>query len=56
MASESSYDIVSKMDMQELSNAIDQTEREISSRFDFKGSKTELKIEKDVLFIYDDDE
>lgn len=56
MASESSYDIVSKMDMQELANAIDQTEREIANRFDFKGSKSELKIEKDVLVITSDDE
>ncbi|GGH18056.1 YajQ family cyclic di-GMP-binding protein [Paenibacillus segetis] len=56
MASESSYDIVSKMDMQELANAIDQTEREIANRFDFKGSKSELKIEKDVLVIASDDE
>jgi len=56
MASESSFDIVSKMDMQELSNAIDQTEREIANRFDFKGSKSELKVEKDVLVVTSDDE
>lgn len=56
MASESSYDIVSKMDMQELTNAIDQTEREIASRFDFKGSKSELKLEKDTLVVLSDDE
>ncbi len=56
MASESSFDIVSKMDMQELTNAIDQTEREIANRFDFKGSKSELKVEKDVLVILSDDE
>ncbi|MNJ53140.1 putative nucleotide-binding protein [compost metagenome] len=56
MASESSYDIVSKMDMQELTNAIDQTEREIANRFDFKGSKSEFKVEKDVLVILSDDE
>ena len=56
MASESSYDIVSKMDMQELTNAIDQTEREIANRFDFKGSKSELKLEKDTLVVLSDDE
>jgi uncharacterized protein YajQ (UPF0234 family) len=56
MASESSYDIVSKMDMQELTNAIDQTEREIASRFDFKGSKSELKLEKNTLVVLSDDE
>ncbi|GAA0134218.1 YajQ family cyclic di-GMP-binding protein [Paenibacillus sp. YSY-4.3] len=56
MASESAFDIVSKMDMQELTNAIDQTEREIANRFDFKGSKSELKVEKDDLVIVSDDE
>lgn len=56
MASESSFDIVSKMDMQELTNAINQTEREIASRFDFKDSKSELKLEKDVLVVVSDDE
>lgn len=56
MASESSFDIVSKMDMQELTNAINQTEREIASRFDFKDSKSELKLEKDVLVVVSDDD
>ena len=39
MASESSFDIVSKMDMQELNNAVNQAEREIENRFDFKGGR-----------------
>ncbi|MEK3734646.1 MULTISPECIES: YajQ family cyclic di-GMP-binding protein [Paenibacillus] len=56
MASEHSFDIVSKMDMQELNNAVTQTEREISNRFDFKGSKSSLSLEKDVLVITSDDE
>lgn len=56
MASEHSFDIVSKMDMQELNNAVTQTEREISNRFDFKGSKSSLSLEKDVLVIASDDE
>ncbi|MGC6585975.1 YajQ family cyclic di-GMP-binding protein [Paenibacillus sp. Dod16] len=56
MASENSFDIVSKMDMQELSNAVNQAEREIENRFDFKGSKSSLKLDKDALVISSDDE
>ncbi|AIQ64383.1 putative nucleotide-binding protein [compost metagenome] len=56
MASESSFDIVSKMDIQELTNAIHQTEKEIQNRFDFKGTKSNLKLEKDALIIVSDDE
>lgn len=56
MSSESSFDIVSKMDMQELTNAIHQTEKEIENRFDFKGSKSSLKLEKDALIITSEDE
>jgi cyclic-di-GMP-binding protein len=37
MASDSSFDIVSKLDHQEIDNAINQASREISTRFDFKG-------------------
>ncbi|WP_151735063.1 YajQ family cyclic di-GMP-binding protein [Paenibacillus tengchongensis] len=56
MASESSFDIVSKMDMQELTNAVNQTEKEIANRFDFKNSKSSLKLEKDALIIASEDE
>ncbi|SET41291.1 YajQ family cyclic di-GMP-binding protein [Paenibacillus sp. NFR01] len=56
MSSESSFDIVSKMDMQELTNAVHQTEKEIENRFDFKNSKSNLKLEKDALIIQSDDE
>ncbi|UNK16638.1 YajQ family cyclic di-GMP-binding protein [Paenibacillus sp. N3/727] len=56
MSSESSFDIVSKMDMQELSNAINQAEREIETRFDFKDSKSSLKLDKDALVIASEDE
>lgn len=56
MSSESSFDIVSKMDMQELTNAIHQTEKEIDNRFDFKNSKSSLKMEKDALIIASEDE
>ncbi|CAH1197752.1 hypothetical protein PAECIP111893_00940 [Paenibacillus plantiphilus] len=56
MSSESSFDIVSKVDMQELVNAITQAEREIETRFDFKGSKSSIKLEKEVLVVASDDE
>ncbi|MGZ9584566.1 YajQ family cyclic di-GMP-binding protein [Paenibacillus marinisediminis] len=53
---DNSFDIVSKTDLQEVSNAITQAEREIETRFDFKGSKSSIKLEKDELVIASDDE
>jgi uncharacterized protein YajQ (UPF0234 family) len=44
MASLASFDIVSKFDHQELRNAVDQAHREIDTRYDLKGTKTELKL------------
>ena len=38
-----SFDVVSEVDMHELSNAIDQTNREVSTRFDFKGSNSRVE-------------
>jgi cyclic-di-GMP-binding protein len=45
MAAESSFDVVSKVNMQEVDNALNQTIKEIEQRYDFKGSKTEVTIE-----------
>jgi len=56
MSSENSFDIVSKFDMQEMSNALNQAEKEIATRFDFKGSKSSLKLEKEELVIISDDD
>ncbi|MFD0869116.1 putative nucleotide-binding protein [Chlamydia abortus] len=56
MASEHSFDVTSKMDMQELNNAINQTEKELANRFDFKGSRSSLSLEKDQLVVISDDE
>ncbi|MDR6552747.1 MULTISPECIES: YajQ family cyclic di-GMP-binding protein [Paenibacillus] len=56
MSSESSFDIVSKVDMQELNNAIQQAEKEMLTRFDFKGSKSSIKLDKDQLVVTSDDE
>ena len=56
MAAENSFDIVSKIDMSEVTNAITQALKEISQRFDFKGSKSNITQEKDDLIIVSDDE
>ena len=47
MAKECSFDVVSEFDKQELLNAIDQTRREVSSRFDLKDSNSEIELEAD---------
>jgi cyclic-di-GMP-binding protein len=56
MAADSSFDIASKIDMQELNNAVNQAEKEIQTRFDFKGSKSSISLEKDVLVVVSDDD
>ena len=56
MAAENSFDIVSKIDMSEVTNAVTQDMKEISQRFDFKGSKSNISQEKDALVIISDDE
>lgn len=54
--SDYSFDIVSRVDTQELSNAINQAMREIENRYDFKGSKSEIRQEDtEVIIISDDD-
>jgi uncharacterized protein YajQ (UPF0234 family) len=52
----SSFDIVSKADLQEVDNAINQTSKEILSRYDFKGSKSEIKREENIVKILADDD
>ncbi|MFH1283073.1 MAG: YajQ family cyclic di-GMP-binding protein [bacterium] len=53
---EYSFDIVSKINFQEVTNAIDQAAREISNRYDFKGTKSQIQQEKeDVVILADDD-
>jgi cyclic-di-GMP-binding protein len=42
MAAENSFDVVSQYDEQELTNALDQTRREVSTRYDLKDTKTEI--------------
>jgi cyclic-di-GMP-binding protein len=47
MATENSFDIVSKVDIQETRNAIDQAVKEVRARFDLKDSNSEIKLEGD---------
>lgn len=56
MASESSFDIVSQFDRQELVNALDQTKRELGFRYDFKDSPYEINLEKEELIIQAQDD
>ncbi len=55
MASEYSFDIVSKVDLQEVDNAVYQSMKEIKTRYDFKGSVSQIKREgQDVIMISED--
>src|SRR5689334_5692136 len=57
MPSDSSFDVVSKVDQQELDNALNQARKEIAGRFDFKNSKTEIDFDgKSVITVLSDDE
>src|SRR6476619_300006 len=56
MAATYSFDIVSDFDHQELVNAIDQTVREIKSRYDLKDTKTTVELGEDVITISTDSE
>ena len=51
MAENFSFDVVSDFDRQELVNALDQVKREISQRYDLKGTETSVDLEKEHIFI-----
>ena len=51
MAENFSFDIVSDFDRQELVNTLDQVKREISQRYDLKGTDTKIELEKESMFI-----
>ncbi len=51
MAAENSFDIACKIDMQEVTNALDQARREIETRYDLKGSKNELTLDKTDITV-----
>jgi uncharacterized protein YajQ (UPF0234 family) len=56
MPAESTFDIVSEFDRQELVNAVDQTQRDVRTRYDLKDSKTELVLGEKELTITADSE
>lgn len=58
MADQNSFDVVSEVNIQEVKNALDQTMKEITQRFDFKGSKSKVTLEENetvLLLVSDDD-
>ncbi|MBL8149700.1 MAG: YajQ family cyclic di-GMP-binding protein [Blastocatellia bacterium] len=58
MSQQNSFDIVSKIDLAEVSNAINQTMKEIQQRFDFKGSKSEATLDQkeNAIILHSEDE
>ena len=56
MAAENSFDVACKIDMQEVTNAIDQARRDVATRYDLKGARNEIEIEKmDITISSTDD-
>ena len=53
---EFSFDIVSRVDQQEVRNGVDQAQKELANRYDFRGSKAEIQFDKDQLTLIADDE
>ena len=51
-----SFDIVSEVNQVEVRNAVDQCNKEVSNRFDFKGSDARVEIGENVLTVFADDE
>ncbi len=51
-----SFDIVSEVNQVEVHNAVDQTNKEVSTRFDFKGSDARVELADKVLTVFADDE
>src|SRR5438067_6032946 len=56
MAQQNSFDIVSQVDRAEVSNALNQTMKEVSQRFDFKGSSAKVTLEEKELVLSAEDE
>jgi uncharacterized protein YajQ (UPF0234 family) len=56
MAKENTFDIVSKVDLQEVKNAVDQATREIRTRFDFKGSRSDIIFDGELITLVGDDD
>jgi cyclic-di-GMP-binding protein len=56
MAKESSFDVVSRADMNEVRNAVNMAQKEIATRYDFKKSVSAVTIEDETLVLVSDDE
>jgi uncharacterized protein YajQ (UPF0234 family) len=56
MAASNSFDVVSEVNMMEVSNAVQQAMKEIRQRFDFKGSVSDIRLEGEILTLDSDDE
>lgn len=56
MAKDCSFDIVSEVDMQEMDNAVNQTKKEITQRYDFKGSKADIVLDTESLKLIAEDD
>ncbi|MBL8087707.1 MAG: YajQ family cyclic di-GMP-binding protein [Chthonomonas sp.] len=55
-STEFSFDVVSKVDPQEVRNAVDQAQKELMHRFDLKGTNSEIEFEKDKITLLGGDE
>ena len=53
---ENTFDVVSRIDLQEVSNAVQQALKEVHTRFDLKDSKSNIELEKDALILHSADE
>jgi len=51
-----SFDIVSKLDLQEMDNAVNQAKKEVATRYDFRGSKSRIDWDRKILSLVSDDE
>lgn len=51
-----SFDVVSQLNMQEVDNAVNNAMKEITTRYDFKNSKSEVKLDKDKLVLLAEDD
>jgi len=56
MAKDESFDVVSRVDIQEVDNAVNQTNKEIKQRYDFKNSKSQVTLEDGSLKIQAEDD
>jgi uncharacterized protein YajQ (UPF0234 family) len=56
MAQEFTFDIVSKTEMQEVANAVQQAQKELAQRFDFKGSKSSIDLTNEEIVLVSDNE